>query len=115
MNKVNTKAVVRLNLDAEWIPLWAKHILMDDSHYVKSSRTLLVTSTEHRSQAQNLSEALEKLHTLISTAASFHIKNETTEEQRKHVMDLVNADKARKKVMKTKRSEVKRERGNKDL
>ncbi|KAF8481424.1 hypothetical protein JB92DRAFT_2822206 [Gautieria morchelliformis] len=68
VNKVNTKAVVRCALDQAWIPHWARDKLAQSHAYVASSRSLLFTSTLHRSQAQNIEDCFEKLHALIHSS-----------------------------------------------
>ncbi|KAF8709768.1 hypothetical protein AX14_013472 [Amanita brunnescens Koide BX004] len=61
VNKVNTKASLRCGLDAPWIPAWAKPELRRSTHYVASTDEVLITSTVHRSQAQNIEECLSQV------------------------------------------------------
>ncbi|EKM57804.1 uncharacterized protein PHACADRAFT_158844 [Phanerochaete carnosa HHB-10118-sp] len=110
VNKVNTKATLRCSLYEKWIPSWARDVLKKSSNYVSSSETLLVTSTVHRSQAQNVEECLSKLHALILSASSAALITEPSEEQKQRVRRFEAADKARRRQMKDKRSEVKRTR-----
>ncbi|PPQ95454.1 hypothetical protein CVT26_008473 [Gymnopilus dilepis] len=107
VNKVNTKATVRCSMNHSWIPKWALSALMKNSHYVASSHSILITSTAHRSQSQNVDECLRKLHALIASAAATSIKKETSEAQKKKVSDLAKAHDARRKAEKMKRSSVK--------
>ncbi|THU76236.1 hypothetical protein K435DRAFT_614892, partial [Dendrothele bispora CBS 962.96] len=51
VNKVNTKATLRCPVDSEWIPLWCRSALIKSPHYVSSTKSILITSTQHRSQA----------------------------------------------------------------
>ncbi|KAJ7593727.1 RF-1 domain-containing protein [Mycena floridula] len=110
VNKVNTKATIRCSLDSEWIPAWARHALKKSSFYVASSKTIMFTSSQHRSQAQNIEDCLEKLHALVLSTSSESIRNETPEEKKKHVANLQKAAKARNKEDKIRRSAVKQRR-----
>ncbi|EIW57497.1 uncharacterized protein TRAVEDRAFT_125523 [Trametes versicolor FP-101664 SS1] len=113
VNKVNTKATLRCPLDTPWIPLWAREHLKHTPAYASSSQSVLITSTVHRSQAQNLTRFDRRslqLHTLIVSAASAGLVNEPSEEQRKRVRDLERADKARRRLDQEKRKQVKRGR-----
>ncbi|KAF5327797.1 hypothetical protein D9619_004936 [Psilocybe cf. subviscida] len=60
-NKVNTKATLRCNLAQAWIPKWAVPALKNDPHYVTSTHSILVTSTVHCSQDQNIEKCLKKV------------------------------------------------------
>ncbi|KAJ3514191.1 hypothetical protein NLJ89_g2514 [Agrocybe chaxingu] len=82
-------------------------------HYVASSHSLLITSTVHRSQSQNVEDCLDKLHTIVLQAASNLVKNPTPPEQKKKVQDLIKADKVRWKEEKMKRSTIKQARSAK--
>ncbi|RPD60010.1 hypothetical protein L226DRAFT_63688 [Lentinus tigrinus ALCF2SS1-7] len=110
VNKVNTKATLRCPIDAPWIPLWAREYLKKTPAYTSSSQTILLTSTAHRSQAQNVQDCLAKLHSLIVSAASAGLVNEPSEVQQERVRQLVRAEKARRRQDKDKRKEVKRGR-----
>jgi len=111
VNKVNTKATLRCLLDRSWIPQWAHTYLTKSPYYVSSTNSLLITSTTHRSQAQNVDECLRKLHECILTASTTPIRNEPSPEQKKRVQDLERMEKARRRAAKTKRSHVKSGRG----
>jgi len=110
VNKVNTKAIARCQIQAEWIPPWARSELRKSPYFVASTNSLLVTSTAHRSQAQNVEESLRKLHQCVLSASSVAIKNEPSAEQVKRVQDLQRAEKARRRVGKDRRSQVKKSR-----
>ncbi|KDR78700.1 hypothetical protein GALMADRAFT_64226 [Galerina marginata CBS 339.88] len=110
VNKVNTKATVRCSLNEAWIPRWAIPVLKNDPHYVASTHSILVTSTVHRSQSQNIEECLQKLHALIITAASSTIKKAPSEAQKKKIEGFVKAANARRTMEKKKRSSVKQSR-----
>ncbi|KAI0661670.1 RF-1 domain-containing protein [Cubamyces menziesii] len=110
VNKVNTKATLRCPLHASWIPEWARDYLKKTPSYVSSSQSILITSTVHRSQSQNVQECLAKLHALVMSAASAGLVNEPTEEQKERVRSLQKAEKARRRLEKDKRKQVKRDR-----
>lgn len=111
VNKVNTKATLRCSVHANWIPPWARDALRNTPSYVASTQTLLLTSTVHRSQAQNIDECLAKLHALVLSASASALTTEPTEEQKKRVQHFEEHDKARRRQMKEKRSSVKKNRG----
>jgi len=107
VNKVNTKATLRCPLDKSWIPLWAKSHLLKSPFYVANTNSILITSTAHRSQAQNIDDCLAKLHRCIVAASSESVKNEPSAEQRKRVANFEKAEKLRRRVYKDRRSIVK--------
>ncbi|KAH9966935.1 hypothetical protein BGW80DRAFT_1137973, partial [Lactifluus volemus] len=115
VNKVNTKVTIRCALDSAWIPSWARDGLQQSPYFVKSSRSILLISTLHRSQAQNIDDCLSKLHALICSAASGPIQNEPSEEQRERVRGLERKANAQRKLQKDKRSQTKRNRENSRL
>ncbi|KAH8100797.1 RF-1 domain-containing protein [Cristinia sonorae] len=110
VNKVNTKATLRLFKKSPWIPVWAKDALKKSPAYVSSSDSILLTSTVHRTQAENVQECLSKLHSVILSAAESCLVNEPSQEQRARVRRLEKAEKARRRLEKEKRSSVKRSR-----
>ncbi|KAG7451047.1 uncharacterized protein BT62DRAFT_1000277 [Guyanagaster necrorhizus] len=112
VNKVNTKATARCPIDAEWIPLWAQPGLKKSAHYVSSTKSIMITSTVYRSQSQNVEDCLEKLHNVVLTTASALIKNETSEEKKKHIANLERAAKERRRKEKSYRSETKKRRSS---
>ncbi|KAI6122226.1 hypothetical protein EDD16DRAFT_1477792 [Pisolithus croceorrhizus] len=114
VNRVATKATARCRLDASWIPLWTQETLMRSPYYVKSSNSLLVTSSASRSQALNVDDTLLKLHRLVTECASKLIPTSTSEEQRQHVASLRKEDAQRRMKQKGYRSQIKRSRSTKD-
>ncbi|KAH7884785.1 RF-1 domain-containing protein [Phlebopus sp. FC_14] len=114
VNKVSTKVTARCRVDASWIPLWARESLMRSPFYVKSSHSLLITSSASRSQALNVDDALSKLHNLVAESAAKHIVNSPTEEQRKRVAEFKKKDDIRRRAQKDKRSSIKKSRSNKN-
>ncbi|KAF8151007.1 peptide chain release factor class I/class II [Crassisporium funariophilum] len=113
VNKVNTKATLRCPVNAAWIPRWALPDLIKNPHYVASTHSILITSTVHRSQAQNIAECLQKLHSLVLSAASKSIKSTPSQAQQKKVSGLIKAENARRKTDKMRRSSVKQNRSGK--
>ncbi|KAI0671671.1 hypothetical protein C8Q78DRAFT_1069288 [Trametes maxima] len=110
VNKVNTKATLRCPINAPWIPPWARDYIKKTPSYVSSSQSILLTSTVYRSQAQNVQDCLAKLHALVVSAASAGLVNEPTEEQRARVRALEKSEKARRRLDKDKRAQIKRGR-----
>ncbi|THH21640.1 hypothetical protein EUX98_g8313 [Antrodiella citrinella] len=110
VNKVNTKATLRCHLKSPWMPLWAKDTLKKSPAYVSSSESILITSSVHRSQPENVQECLSKLHALILSAAESCLVNEPSKEQRQRVERLQRAEKARRRQDKDRRSAVKKGR-----
>ncbi|KII92220.1 hypothetical protein PLICRDRAFT_50637 [Plicaturopsis crispa FD-325 SS-3] len=113
VNKVNTKATLRCPVDAPLVPAWARKDLKKSPFYASSSQSILITSTVHRSQSQNVDDCLSKLHALILTSASASVKNEPTAQQKERVRGLEKADNARRRAQKDKRSQIKKSRSGK--
>jgi peptidyl-tRNA hydrolase ICT1 len=145
VNKLNTKAGLTCPVDASWIPAWAHAdlracvsrtcfktpILISISpyiqpHYISSTDTIMITSSAHRSQAQNVDDSLSKacatvlfkeyslrniqLHALVLAASAAPIRKEPTEEQKKRVATLQRIDKNRRREQKSRHSEIKKGR-----
>jgi len=101
---------VRCQIDAKWVPPWARPELRKSPYFVASTNSLLVTSTAHRSQAQNVEESLRKLHQCVLLASSVAIRNDPSAEQVKKVEGLKRAENARRRAEKDRRSQVKKSR-----
>ncbi|KAF9449771.1 hypothetical protein P691DRAFT_790537 [Macrolepiota fuliginosa MF-IS2] len=114
VNKVNTKAVIKCSLNSSWIPAWARAELIRSPYYVSSSHSIQLSSTVTRSQAQNVDDCLAKLHNSILVASSASIKTEPSEQQKKKVERLQQAEKVKRKSEKMYRSDVKRGRSSRD-
>lgn len=112
VNKVNTKATLRCPLDSEWIPRWARAGLCKSPYFVSSSRSILIKSMAHRSQAQNIDDCLSKLHSLISSISSVDMRNEPSEKQKERVRSFERAERAKRRQEKDRRSQVKRDRSS---
>ncbi|KAK7461806.1 hypothetical protein VKT23_008237 [Stygiomarasmius scandens] len=111
VNKVNTKATLRCSLEVEWIPGWGREGLKGCPHYVSSTKSIQISSTQYRSQAQNVEDCLDKLHALILTTSIAPIRNPTSEETKKRVEGFERAVKERNRKEKARRSDVKKTRG----
>ncbi|KAJ8072122.1 hypothetical protein PM082_015680 [Marasmius tenuissimus] len=111
VNRTNSKATLRCPVNAEWIPQWARPILVKSPQYAPSTHSILITSSVSRSQHQNVDDCLSKLQTLVLSAASAGIRNETPEEQKKVVEGHERVAKERKRKEKSQRSDVKKSRG----
>ncbi|KAF9223325.1 hypothetical protein BS17DRAFT_781696 [Gyrodon lividus] len=114
VNKLSTKVTARCRVDAPWIPLWVRESLTRSPYYVKSSHTLLMTSSASRSQASNVDDALSKLHALVAESAAKLISNSPTVEQRQRVASFQKTDDVRRRMQKDKQSVIKKSRSNKD-
>lgn len=111
VNKVNTKSIVRCSIGSKaWIPPWARSALRNLPAYVKADDSLLISSTRHRTQAENVEDCLKKLHALILDTSSAQITNDPTAEQQQRVRDLQRAHSTRLKKEKQSRSAVKQGR-----
>jgi peptidyl-tRNA hydrolase ICT1 len=124
VNKVNTKADIRLNLSSvtqsnhstendtnSFLPPLTKEMVtileQKSTYYVSSSNELRITSTETRSQSDNLRDALQKMQDHLIQILSQDIPGETSKEQRQKVEKLIQVDKSRKRQSKEKRKGVK--------
>ncbi|KZT71422.1 hypothetical protein DAEQUDRAFT_724404 [Daedalea quercina L-15889] len=110
VNKVNTKATLRCPLSSSWIPLWARDYIKRTPSYVSSAQCIQITSTVYRSQAQNVQDCLSKLRSLVVDAALASIVAEPSEAQKERVRGFQRAEKARRRLEKSKRSEIKKNR-----
>ncbi|KAG2086727.1 hypothetical protein BD769DRAFT_1632559 [Suillus cothurnatus] len=82
-------------------------------YYVKTSHSLLVSSSASRSQARNIDDSLGKMHAVVIGAAKNFITSEPSAEQRQRVANLEKAHDSRRRLEKDKRSAVKKMRSNK--
>ncbi|CAG9462540.1 unnamed protein product [Pedinophyceae sp. YPF-701] len=93
VNKVNTKADVRLNLAAAWFLTEEVKdaIRTREKNRVNNNDELVVQSQEHRTQHQNLATAIEKVNEMVCQAAESLIVKEPTEEKKKRIKGLKKA------------------------
>ncbi len=92
VNKVSTKAELRLSIDALPIPEWSRRRLLDlAGRRVSGEGVLMIASDEHRSQVRNKSECLARLRELLvraMTRPKRRVKTTPTKSsQRKRVDD----------------------------
>jgi len=114
VNKLNTKASARCSLNSSWIPEWAKPGLKCSAHYVPSTNSLLITSSTHRSQAQNVDDCLAKFHSLILHHAESPIKGETSPETKERVKRHERVADSRRLAEKKMKSQAKQNRSKKN-
>ncbi|KAK4053228.1 hypothetical protein OIO90_004002 [Microbotryomycetes sp. JL221] len=113
VNKVSTKATVRLLLarSQSFLPPYTISNLTQSTYSVKSSTSsnsdILVSSSTYRTQPDNLRDCLFKIKNLILNAAKQGIVGETSSIQKIKVKQLAQIDKARTKVKKKQRKDVK--------
>lgn len=69
VNKVSTKADVRFNVNnADWLPPAVKQRLhSQQAHRINNSGELVVQASSHRTQEQNVKDALQRIKTLVKT------------------------------------------------
>ncbi|KAK9833524.1 hypothetical protein WJX81_001264 [Elliptochloris bilobata] len=87
VNKVNTKVDMRINLKtASWLsPELYEALKRLEKKRINKEGELVVTSTLTRSQAENLSDALEKMQGCLDRAAESLIPPEVDEEKMKQI------------------------------
>lgn len=111
MNKVSTKATVRLSLSraqSAWLPSYVLTSLATTSpYYLPSPPSLLVSSSAHRTQPLNLADSLAKLHKAILDAAKDGLVGETSEGQKRRVVGLEAKEKRKMEGVKRERKDVK--------
>lgn len=64
VNKVNTKVDMRLHLEgaADWLHPWVtRRLLVLEKNRVNKEGELVIQSSRYRTQAQNVSDAMEKM------------------------------------------------------
>ena len=105
MNKVNTKADLRLHvMDATWLPLEVRERLtLQEANRINKEGYLTLQSQDYRTQAQNKKAALNKLRAMILQAYP-------RPKERNMRKGLSKKTKERRKEEKRKRSQVKANR-----
>ena len=70
VNKVSTKADVRFNIDAaDWLPPVVKQRLkLQQAHRVNAEGELVIQASVHRTQEQNLKDAVNRIKTMVAAA-----------------------------------------------
>lgn len=111
VNKVNTKAELRLDLRKS---SWISPEVMDKLNEIEASRiskegVLVVTSTRHRTQRENTADALSKLQEILSAATTAAgPKKEPTAEKVERIKELAKKDE-RKRIDEKKKLGSKKE------
>lgn len=117
MNKVNSKATLKVSLD-NLLPLIPQviHPQLQSSRYVaQRTNTLVIQSEESRKQAANVETCFDKLHQLLRATANEAIPGETSQGQREKVQKLKKAEnEARIKSKKIHSSKKSSRRGGDD-
>ena len=114
VNKVNTKAVLRFNVDGAggWLPDHVrKKLLIEQKGRVNKDGELIIASSAQRTQDANFKDALRKLQAFVDSAS--HVAAGPSEAQQKKVARL--KAKANEKRLKDKRQSKRRRderRGN---
>lgn len=134
MNKLNTKASLRLPLDkaksSGWLPEFVIPELVKtvrsssairvetalsrtsskQPYFIASPPSLLISSSATRMAALNRMDSISKLHEVIRSAAQSTIVKPTSAEQKNKVKDLISREKARRKSEKVQKSMKKESR-----
>lgn len=112
VNKVNTKADVRLQVFNDWLPHWvAARLMVMQQNRVNADGELVVTSERSRTQQANIDDCLRKLQAFIDEAAK--LPKEVSEEKREKLKETAKKSNERRLDRKKKDSIKKaRRRGN---
>ncbi|GAA6062030.1 hypothetical protein JCM10212_005463 [Sporobolomyces blumeae] len=112
VNRTESRATVRLFLPCPTlVPPYALPRLEQGPYYSANPASLLVSSSETRSQHSNLEQCFRKLKAIIVDAAERDLVGPTAPEQVDKVKRLIKADKARTEQSKKRRKDVKQGRG----
>jgi len=116
VNKVNTKADVRLDLnEAEWIPKDVRlQLQIKEKNRINNLGELVVASTKHRTQKKNLEDALSKLQKFIDTAVESLLPIEANPEKEKRIKKKLKKANEKRLDKKKQHSMKKKERRRKD-
>jgi peptidyl-tRNA hydrolase ICT1 len=129
VNKLNTKASLRLSLDkaksSGWLPGFVISELVKtvrsttsvvkvrkemadrnipQPYFSATPPSLLISSSATRLAASNRADSIAKLHDVICTTAQSMIVKPTSDEQKSKVKDLIGRDAARRRAEKVKKS-----------
>ena len=113
VNKVNTKADLRLNLDSntDWLePELVEAVKRAEKKRINKEGELVVTSTASRSQAANVDDALAKMQAILDNAAKTLIPPEVDPEKAKQIEKALKAGNEVRLDLKKKRADKKKER-----
>jgi len=100
VNKVNTKVDMRLNVAGAvakgWLPQWcADRLVVAERNRMNGDGELVVNSTRHRTQSQNVDDALEKLQSYINRAAKLPGSKSDKKKKKKLEQNVARGNKRR--------------------
>lgn len=112
VNKVNTKADLRLNLDStDWLePELVEAVKRAEKKRINKEGELVVTSTASRSQAANVDDALVKMQAILDNAAKTLIPPEVDPEKAKQIEKALKAGNEVRLDLKKRKADKKKER-----
>ena len=115
MNKVETKAEVRLDVASAWIPpLVRAKLEVLQKNRISKEGTLVVTSQKHRTQKANIAEALERVQDMLDAALeAAGPPKEASEEKVKRIAKLKKKDNQKRLDKKKQQSDKKKSRRGK--
>ena len=116
VNKVNTKVDMRLNLEAnaDWLRPWVvRRLMVLEKNRVNKDGELVIQSSRFRTQAQNVTDALEKMQASLNRASKLP-QHKSDKKKKKKV--VAQAEKANRKRLEQKKrgSDKKKLRRKKD-
>ncbi|TIA87545.1 hypothetical protein E3P99_03120 [Wallemia hederae] len=77
VNKTSSKAVVRMSAVQKWLPEYVQQALRRDSHYVKSSDSIIVADSSTRSASQNARAAQQRIADIIRSVSMHGVVHDT--------------------------------------
>ena len=115
VNKVETKAEVRLDVASAWIPpLVRAKLEVLQKNRISKEGTLVVTSQKHRTQKANIAEALERVQDMLDAALeAAGPPKEASEEKVKRIAKLKKKDNQKRLDKKKQQSDKKKSRRGK--
>ncbi|QDZ21008.1 hypothetical protein HOP50_04g35330 [Chloropicon primus] len=116
VNKVNTKADVRLDLDRQdWIPPQVKRqVMRKEKNRINKEGELVVSSTKHRTQKKNLEDAMAKMQRFLDDAVTSLLPIESNPVKEKKMKKKLRQANEKRLDKKKKHSMKKKERRRKD-
>ena len=92
---------------AGWLPQWcADRLVVAEKNRVNSNGELVVNSTRHRTQSQNVDDALEKLQSYINRAAK--LPGSQSDKQKKKKLQA-NVEKGNRRRLQDKKADIAKE------
>lgn len=114
MNKVNSKAQLRVSLDQllPILPTVLHNGIRKSTYYAGKTNSLLIQSDDSRKQTANRDTCYRKLNDLIMDVYNQSVPGETSEEQKEKVKKLQRAENEARLHLKKKHSSKKAARQN---